>query len=175
MSKDGVIPSLYCVFGGQISNNEPFEQSHILQNLLYGLVKEDRVFVINAFHSDRLEVKPTSIANFPAFQHEEFYELNCWIPELLGLTKDVYTPVFEYNQKTKRRLFGLKLNQDVRLHFRQPETVITLKKGEVISCWKHRRENKESVLQLAYSLTMDSEMMVTNLDNSIFAYLLNKE
>lgn len=171
---ESYVPSLYCVFGGQISNNEMWEQDHIIQNIRYCMYPQDRLLVINALHNEQREeeIEPTSVDNFPSFQHKEFYDFINWIPNTLGISEDCYTPVFQYEPKTKRRSFGLKLNINIELEFNQPQTVVKLHQGQVIVSWKHRRETRESILQMAERTQMKIEKFMSSPDETMCAYLL---
>lgn len=138
-----VVPSLYVAFGGQIQNNETFDQLHIIHNIRYVMYKQDRLLIWNSYHDKK------SNPDYPAFEHSQIYDFLTWLPNMLGITNQLYTPVFEYDPIDHKRWYGLKLNSNLEIEFTERNLTVELKKDTILCVWKHRREDNQNVTDLA--------------------------
>lgn len=167
MGKDEVIPTLFIAFGGQLQNNEEYEQLHILNNIRQVMNREqDRLFVINTKFNKNV------VPNYSAFEKSELYDFLTWLPKSLGINEDYFTPHFDYDEKQRKRSVGLKLNRALEIDFKKLNISVKLKKDQVINIWKHRREDYESVCETANKAQMQVSLFAEHPSNTVIGYLL---
>jgi uncharacterized SAM-dependent methyltransferase len=159
-----VVPSLYVAFGGQIQNNEIFDQLHIIHNIRYVMYEQDRLLIWNTYHNKE------STPDYPAFEHSQVYDFLTWLPNMLGINDQAYSPVFEYNPIDHKRWYGLKLNVDLEIEFKERNVTVKLKKDDVLCVWKHRRENSTNVDDLAAKSSMILDLYASNAQNDAIIY-----
>ena len=167
-SEDGRIPALYLNFGGQITNNEVYEQVNMLYNIATVMNKEDRLLVVNSYHEKEMEI------TYPSAEMDEFFDLHRWILDLLGIKQEDYTIHFDYSEQEFKRTAGLKLVKDITLNFDKINTLVKLKAGQELIVWKHRRENHQTVNQNAAATGMRVDLSSTDTDDSLICYMLKK-
>lgn len=166
--KNEVIPNLFLNFGGQISNNEPYEQIKMMGNIAHSMSKEDRFFIVNAFQKAGREV------TYPSAQLDEFFGVHRWIVEMLGIKQSDYSIHFDYDENTMKRTAELELNKDINLYMEKYNTLVNLKKNQKITVWKHRRETYENIFQNTHNAGMELELISTDKNDNWICYLLKK-
>jgi 2-polyprenyl-3-methyl-5-hydroxy-6-metoxy-1,4-benzoquinol methylase len=163
--EEAVIPTLFVSFGGQFQNNELHEQVRIMSNIRYAMNFEDRILIINTKYNK------SSIPSYAAFEKSELYDFLTWLPKEMGIIETYFTPVFEHDNASKKRSLGLKLNLPIELNFERLKKKVLLKKDQVITVWKHRREDHESVVTLGQKIDLEAELYSANNEQTAIIYM----
>jgi uncharacterized SAM-dependent methyltransferase len=158
------IPNLILLLGQTLSNGN--SQSKILQNIKEGMYPNDYLLI-----SGTLDDPKTRI-NFSTFETEEGNNLVLHIPQLLGLTQDLYKRELIYNQITHTREYNLVLKKDVLINFSEYNTEVILYKNERINLWKCKDDTIESISQKSELAGLNISLICKYPDEPEVIYML---
>jgi hypothetical protein len=71
-----------------------------------------------------------------------------WIPNLLGITADMFERINKYDEKSKSRVQVLRLNIDLDIEFNLEvgTKVVSFKSGDEITVWNHFSHNLDNLI-----------------------------
>jgi hypothetical protein len=110
-----------------------WNRNRFLQNLNYSMGKDDFFILDNGLDT------PERRSNFQTLQNPISVAKAKWIPDLLGISEDLYDAVNKFEPKTRMRVRVLCLRQDVEIVFwlHQKEKMVRLYQGDEICVWHH--------------------------------------
>jgi SAM-dependent methyltransferase len=164
------LPNLFLNFGGQISNGEHFEQIALLANISRVMSKKDRLLVINAHHQQE------DYVTIPSADYDEFYKLfGGWIIDFLGIPEEAFSYHKDYDDDNRKRSVSIRPKKDIVINFDWLEdTQIRIKEGQDLTFWKHRREDLQSITDIAEHTGMTVELFATTAGDRVACYMLKK-
>lgn len=161
-------PTLITCLGGSLFNQPDILHSFL--NIKDGMLPEDKLLVTNSLRRD--DEYPT---RFFAYSDPESFQTIIWLPELLGIKKDLY----EFNQtfvKSTGFLHAqLVLKKDIDIVFTELNNhTIHLYKHEPIVISQHKRDTYTSISDTARNLKMRLNLIVKHPTSDHVMYMMGK-
>ena len=90
-----------------------------------------------------------------------------WIPELLGITKDMYEVKDLYNYDTSERLKYIVFNHDIEISFDTEvgEKIISFRAGEQLLVWRHSHHTLKSLVEKMENYGFNVEASINSHDS----------
>jgi len=127
--------------------NQKFYTETLL-NLKNSMGKDDLLIIMQSLNNSQSQLY-FDLWNYEGNGTRKLPDQVAWIPELLGLSEEIYETIFEYNQKDKARFIKLKLNYEADLEFESKNFYkkVEFSKGEELIVWRHSHHPLEEIVK----------------------------
>lgn len=155
--KDPKLRNMICFIGSTIENQTNYFKA--LKNVKDTLNSGDLFLIGETLNTEKFR----NYFNFSVQtgdQNENIQEL--WIPHAMGITPDLYEPVFLFDESDGCRKMFLEIKEEVQLDFKQE--VFKLCKGDRILVWHHKHHYLGEIVQNYTDVGLSIKAILTSKD-----------
>jgi uncharacterized SAM-dependent methyltransferase len=138
-----------------------YDSHRVFRNFYDSMSVDDYFMFDNGLDLEKLKTVFTTLEN------DNYNRVVRWIPELLGITPEMFERVNKYDEKSKSRVRVLQLNIDLDIEFKLEAgtKIVSFKSGDEITVWNHFSHNLDNLI---------SEIRGNNLGISFMARAADK-
>lgn len=149
-----------------LENQREFDKT--LLNIKESLGKNDKLILMQSLMSMNSKTYFDFWTQESKSEEAKIPNQGTWIPELLGLSSDMYEPEYIYDDISKSRIISIKPIHETEIEFLSEKIhkVITINKKERIILWRHNHHMLKDMISNLNSIGLDVDYVVSSKDNA---------